>query len=254
METSRTYTLSELESRSGFDKRTISYYIQEGLLPKVGRRGPKSRYPEEVLDRLVFIRRVRDLQDAGELRAVTLSEIRNVLDYLPSLGVRTGKQASAPVEFIRDLFGDSDGATELLSMPAGQIAATEIPSWDESSDSTTFDAPTGMASMHMRRSQMRERAEPSLPAMQTSLADEAPPPSLAARETPEEELQHLGKLLREIQQRAEVGADDYDSSSREHLIRVPIADDIRLSVRNLGTDDAYLADELAALLKRVMGG
>jgi hypothetical protein len=67
-------TLNELESRSGLDKRTISYYIQEMLLPKVGRRGRRTRCPEEFLDRLMFIRRVRGLQDAGQLRAVTLSE------------------------------------------------------------------------------------------------------------------------------------------------------------------------------------
>ncbi len=73
----QTYTLRELETRSGFDKRTIAYYIQESLLPKVGRRGRSTRYPEEFLDRLMFIRGIRDLQDAGRLRAVTLSEIRD---------------------------------------------------------------------------------------------------------------------------------------------------------------------------------
>ena len=123
MAKSRTFTLSELESQSGFDKRTISYYIAEGLLPKVGRRGPKTRYPQEVLDRLLFIRRVRDLQDAGELRAVTLSEIRDVIDYLPSLGTRTRFQTESPADNIRSLFEDPDGAADALSMSAEQIAA-----------------------------------------------------------------------------------------------------------------------------------
>ena len=112
MATSRTFALSELESQSGFDKRTISYYIQEGLLPKVGRRGPKTQYPQVVLDRLMFIRRVRELQDSGELRPVTLSEIRAVLDYLPASGVRTGAQEAAPSDYILSLFENPDGPVD----------------------------------------------------------------------------------------------------------------------------------------------
>lgn len=33
----RTFTLDEIEKKTGFDKRTIAYYVQQGLLPKVGR-------------------------------------------------------------------------------------------------------------------------------------------------------------------------------------------------------------------------
>ena len=46
MSSHRTYTLDEVEQQTGFDKRTIAYYVQQGLLPKVGRRGPKTRYPQ----------------------------------------------------------------------------------------------------------------------------------------------------------------------------------------------------------------
>ena len=55
-----TYTLDEIVERTGFDKRTTSYYVQKGLLPKVGRRGPKTRYPQVFLDRLLFIKLLRD--------------------------------------------------------------------------------------------------------------------------------------------------------------------------------------------------
>ena len=41
------YTARELEEETGFDRRTIAYYVQEGLLPRVGRRGPRTRYPED---------------------------------------------------------------------------------------------------------------------------------------------------------------------------------------------------------------
>ena len=77
-----TYTISRIAKATGFDRRTLAYYVQEGLVPKVGRRGRATRYPRAFVDRLLFIRRVRDLQDAGRLRAVTLGEIRDVLDGL----------------------------------------------------------------------------------------------------------------------------------------------------------------------------
>ena len=40
----KTYTLRQLVELSGFDKRTIAYYIQEKLLIGAGRRGPRTRY------------------------------------------------------------------------------------------------------------------------------------------------------------------------------------------------------------------
>jgi len=79
----RSYTINEIEERTGFDKRTIAYYVQQGLLPKVGRRGPKTRYPQVFLDRLQFVKLVRDKQDRGELGSLTLAEIRAMLERLP---------------------------------------------------------------------------------------------------------------------------------------------------------------------------
>ncbi|HSO24645.1 MAG TPA: MerR family transcriptional regulator [Chondromyces sp.] len=79
----RTYTLAEIEERTGFDKRTIAYYVQQGLVPKVGRRGPKTRYPQVFLERLQFVKLVRDTQDRGEIGSLTLAEIRTILERLP---------------------------------------------------------------------------------------------------------------------------------------------------------------------------
>ena len=74
------YTARELEEETGFDRRTIAYYVQEGLLPRVGRRGPRTRYPGLVRDRLLFIRRVREAEEAGEVSAVSLSDMRVVFE------------------------------------------------------------------------------------------------------------------------------------------------------------------------------
>lgn len=77
------YTATELEEETGFDRRTIAYYVQEGLLPRVGRRGPRTRYPGLVRDRLLFVRRVREAEEAGEVSAVSLSDIRTVFERVP---------------------------------------------------------------------------------------------------------------------------------------------------------------------------
>ena len=83
MDDDRTYTLDEIEEQTGFEKRTIVYYVQEGLLPKVGRRGPRTRYPQVFLDRLLFIKKIRELQDQGAMGSMTLSEIADLFSRVP---------------------------------------------------------------------------------------------------------------------------------------------------------------------------
>jgi DNA-binding transcriptional MerR regulator len=83
VEDERTYTLDEIEELTGFEKRTIVYYVQEGLLPKVGRRGPRTRYPQIFLNRLLFIKKIRELQDTGAMGSMTLGEIRDLFATVP---------------------------------------------------------------------------------------------------------------------------------------------------------------------------
>ena len=77
----KTLTIDELTELTGFDRRTIAYYVQEGLLPKVGRRGRLTRYPQFIVDRLLFIKRLREAEETGErAMPMTLAEIRNVFE------------------------------------------------------------------------------------------------------------------------------------------------------------------------------
>ena len=78
----RTYSIADLEKLTGFDRRTIVYYIQQGLLPRAGRRGPNTRYPEECLLRLRFIRALKDHQDQGQCGTVTLRDIHGMITAL----------------------------------------------------------------------------------------------------------------------------------------------------------------------------
>ena len=119
------FTLSDLESRSGFDKRTIAYYISEGLLPKVGRRGRNTTYPQEFMERLMFIRRVRDMQDDGQLRAVTLSEIRSIMQELSADEIRQAANSSGPIEWVRERFTDPDWDKSEFAVPVEKAVPVE---------------------------------------------------------------------------------------------------------------------------------
>jgi len=62
MESEKRYTMDELVSLSGFPRRTIRYYIQEGLLDPPSGRGRGGFYYDSHLDKL---RLIRSLQEKG---------------------------------------------------------------------------------------------------------------------------------------------------------------------------------------------
>jgi DNA-binding transcriptional MerR regulator len=105
-----TYTLDEIVERTGFDKRTTSYYVQKGLLPRVGRRGPKTRYPQVFLDRLLFIKLIREQQDRGEIGNLTLANIRDLLDQVRP-------------ETIADMVNGRDSLKKIDALSAAQAMA-----------------------------------------------------------------------------------------------------------------------------------
>ena len=76
------YTLDELVERTGFSKRQIRYYITQKLVPGAGdQRGPNAVYGEETLRRLELIAVYKDLPVGPTGRAMTLAEIRHLLDH-----------------------------------------------------------------------------------------------------------------------------------------------------------------------------
>jgi DNA-binding transcriptional MerR regulator len=97
--TEPTYDLRELSDAADVTPRTVHYYIQQGLLPAAGERGPGARYGQEHLLRLLAIRR---LQRAH----LPLAEIRRQLEHATESDLRAIAQATEPpgsaLEFIRD--------------------------------------------------------------------------------------------------------------------------------------------------------
>lgn len=110
----RGFATSELEEATGFNRRTIAYYVQQGLLPRVGRHGPRTRYPRFVRDRLLFIRRVREAEEAGELPPVSLAELRTAFARLPRRVVAAVADGAIAV------------SQELVAGEVGALAAGEV--------------------------------------------------------------------------------------------------------------------------------
>ena len=75
-ESGQLYTISQLEEVSGVPRRTIHFYVKEGLLPSPGGRGRSARYAETHRLRL---RLVELLKESTHLR---LQGIREYIEPL----------------------------------------------------------------------------------------------------------------------------------------------------------------------------
>jgi DNA-binding transcriptional MerR regulator len=84
------YTVSDLESLTGINRRTIHFYVKEGVIPAPSGAGGGARYGEEHLLRLQL---TRDLQKSH----LKLSGIREAMDRLSLEQMRTmAKKAGTP--------------------------------------------------------------------------------------------------------------------------------------------------------------
>lgn len=122
-----TYTLDDIERLTGFEKRTVAYYVQQRLLPKVGRRGAKTRYPQLFVDRLLFIKMIRERQDRGEIGNLTLAEIREILDRVPVETIADVVAGREPMEAV-DVRIDPDVPPEVAAVASHAFGQrTETP-------------------------------------------------------------------------------------------------------------------------------
>jgi DNA-binding transcriptional MerR regulator len=120
-----TYDLNELSAAAGVTPRTIRYYVQQGLLPSPGTRGPGTRYDRGYLDRLQLIRRL-------QRQHLPLAEIRRRLEGLDDDGVREGLGAtpettseSSALEYVRELLTRQASRT-VAEPPIGAAASAPL--------------------------------------------------------------------------------------------------------------------------------
>ena len=84
------YAIGDLARLAGVSRRTVRYYVQEGLLPAPLGVGRGHHYGREHLDRLL---QVKALQEAGR----TLDEIRHVVAGRPQPGALGGRPNAEPL-------------------------------------------------------------------------------------------------------------------------------------------------------------
>lgn len=117
-----TFDLNELSDLAAVTVRTIRHYIQQGLLPPPGSRGPGTRYQRGHLDRLNLIKRLQK-------RHLPLADIRKQLQELDDQAVREvlrapeEPQKSSALSYVRDVLAGSHGTVAFVRAtmaPAGE--------------------------------------------------------------------------------------------------------------------------------------
>jgi len=143
------YTIDELVEAAGFDKRTIAYYVQEGLLPKIGRRGRLTRYPRSFADRLMVINRLREAEESGERPTpMTLAEIRGLFERIPSTELSAIASGVRPVEVI-----------DQYAEPREDDFNGIVPRFSQEQLPRAMEAPPDMAPREARMSMMLEETD-----------------------------------------------------------------------------------------------
>lgn len=266
------YTARELERETGVDRRTIAYYVQEGLLPRVGRRGRRTRYPKLFRDRLLFIQRVREAEEEGEVSAVTLNDIRKVFERVPPAliaGVADGRIAVTP-----DLVSEPSTAFRAPGMRQAILRERWV---GEKSALFPVREPASPAAPRFSPGAPAEDEEPCEgppePDEGGMLAREEGPESFVQRETdvppvysrlPEHEAdaagrygsgtaeeQALASALRRLEEVARRRTEESPRSSNTWT-RIDVSPDLVLSARGVGEEDAAIVERVRRAMRRVI--
>ena len=257
------YTAKELERETGVDRRTIAYYVQEGLLPKVGRRGRRTRYPKLFRDRLLFIRRVREAEEEGDVSAVSLRDIRKVFERVPPAliaGVADGRIAVTPElvsepstafrtpgvrrAVLRDRWVGEERAMSPMQSPprpAARLYPSGAPAEDEHPDDMLAE-PREADVVAREGPQSYVQREVDAPPVYSRMPERSygPPP---AYDDDSELADILADALVDLHEAARRRATEMPES-RNTWTRIEISPDIVLSVRGAGGEDDYLVEQV----------
>ena len=254
------YTAGELERATGFDRRTIAYYVQEGLLPKVGRRGSRTRYPKLVRDRLLFIRRVREAEQAGEVPPVSLSDVREIFETVPPelISSVADKQTSVTQDIVSPKSTRVHPPAQRRTALQERFAAMREASIAfESAPAMHASAPSGP------RESEDEELLGARSSLSTDAASERDPQDVGERMegvsysmalaadhdlSEESALGDSLAALQEIAHRRRI----HSRRSIDTWLRMEISPDIALAVRGVTHEDAHLLEIAGQSLRRLI--
>ena len=270
----RTYTIEELQQLTGIDRRTIAYYTQQKLLPRVGRLGPRTRYPQLFLDRLRFIVRVRELEEIGALPTRRLSDIREAFQSLTDEQVESVATGERNARAVRELLANPGAGAEsweddvLAELTADNFSVTgdergkaSLATLDDDLDlgagipADADPVPRMGSARGRKRSLMRAaRARGSAPHPDNQTTAEIGP-ERADGGSPWDAMTmdaatQAGTLLSQVEAQAQQPRGD--NTSTEKWLRVPVTENVVLSVRNLDERHAGPVEKLVQMLKRLL--
>ncbi len=234
------YTVADLKKETGFDRRTIAYYVQEGLLPRVGRRGPGTRYPKLVRDRLLFIRRLRDAADEGKMPALLLSDFRQFFKQVsPALVARVADRQLAVTD-------DS----VLPALTALRHSGKRRAALHERVDRMGLERKNPRAGPKELAREFANPMDYSMPAPQASPRREADHAELLHAMSPVDEVDLVTLLLR-LQEVAILRRQD-PTRSMKTWTRINISPEIVLSVSYLTEEDRQLVARVRRAMRRAV--
>jgi DNA-binding transcriptional MerR regulator len=129
----RTYSVNELADEAGVTRRTVHYYISQGVLPASGAEGRGARYGRGHLDRLHLIRELqRDHLPLAEIRHrlehLSDAEVAELLSSSPA----STEPAASAFEYIQGVLAGTNRRPSAATGPSraailGPPAATTVP-------------------------------------------------------------------------------------------------------------------------------
>ena len=248
----RTYSIAELQKLSGFDRRTIVYYSQQGLLPKAGRRGPHTRHSHACLQRLLFIRGLKDMQDRGDSDTITLQDMRQLIDRLGADTIDTLLARGLPAPDILLLLREASAGAPEPGTPGPPVTR---PAPEGSPSPTVSDGRSyGLADAGIRTRApvpLPPRYPPANPLTVPAL-EPAPADGAGVADASIAPGEDLGTLLRELEIRPAQSGRRLAPGASEQWTEIPITSRIYLSVRGLAAEDSPLADATGRALKRLL--
>ncbi len=252
------YTAAELQRETGFDRRTIAYYVHEGLLPKVGRRGSRTRYPKLVRDRLLFIRQVREAEQRGIVAPVSLRDLRKIFEHTPPELISGVADGRIPV---------NPEAVSTISPSIRPLARRREAIEDRwtpvRKDRPRAEFPGRLADSRFHEPGPEESEAPETPYWQDSQPEEEGTRRTTDGDTlratyrregvedfePSRESE-LGELLATLQKIAEGRGNP--SPAMDRLLQMEVSPDITLSVRGANDEAAPLLERAVHCLRRLM--
>ena len=254
------YTTAELQRETGFDRRTIAYYVHEGLLPKVGRRGSRTRYPKLVRDRLLFVRAVREAEQRGTVAPVSLRDLREIFEQAPPeliSRVADGRTTVTP----EVVAGTSPSFRPLARRRAaiedrwGAVREdrTEPGSARRLADSS-FHEPT-QVNLESPEAHDWPDSGPEDVANRRATVDDGSDVSYQRKQVGDSELSQeseLGDLMAALQEIADHRG--HPSPAMDRWLQIEVSPDITLSVRGITDEAAPLLERAVHCLRRLMRG